>query len=68
MTHGVGFLPQCDKIIVMDDGHVTEAGSYTELIDQNGAFAEFLRNYGTTEGNDEEGDPGNYVMIVNISN
>ena len=52
----------------MDDGHITEAGSYTELIDQNGAFAEFLRNYGTTEGNDEEGDPGNYIMIVNIFN
>ena len=60
MTHGIGFLPQCDKIIVMDNGQISEVGSYTELIDRNGAFAEFLRNYGTSgENEDEEGEPGN---------
>ena len=45
MTHRFGFLPQCDKIVVMVDGKITETGSYTELIENNGAFAEFLRNY-----------------------
>ena len=52
VTHGLGFLPQCDKIVVMDNGAITEVGSYTELVEQDGAFAEFLRNYATRD--DEE--------------
>lgn len=31
--------------MVMVDGRVSEMGSYQELLKQNGAFAEFLRNY-----------------------
>ncbi|XP_019855858.1 PREDICTED: multidrug resistance-associated protein 1-like isoform X2 [Amphimedon queenslandica] len=45
VTHGIGFLSQCDKIIVMSNGRITEVGSYRQLIEQNGAFAEFLQNY-----------------------
>lgn len=45
MTHGITFLPQVDNIMVMVDGRVSEMGSYQELLKQNGAFAEFLRNY-----------------------
>lgn len=45
MTHGISFLPQVDNILVMVDGRVSEMGSYQELLKQNGAFAEFLRNY-----------------------
>uniref|UniRef100_A0A1X7VVN1 ABC-type glutathione-S-conjugate transporter n=1 Tax=Amphimedon queenslandica TaxID=400682 RepID=A0A1X7VVN1_AMPQE len=58
VTHGIGFLSQCDKIIVMSNGRITEVGSYNELIDQDGTFAELLHNYGTNEGNEEdEGNP-----------
>ena len=59
VTHGLGFLPQCDRIVVMDDGKVTESGAYAELMDNNGAFAEFIRHYSTMEEN-EEGDPCEY--------
>ncbi|KAM3842218.1 ATP-binding cassette sub-family C member 3-like, partial [Diretmus argenteus] len=45
VTHGISFLPQVNNIMVMVDGRVSEMGSYQELLDQNGAFAEFLRNY-----------------------
>ena len=61
VTHGLGFLPQCDKIVVMDNGTITEVGSYTELVEQDGAFAEFLRNYATRDDN-EEGDPSKIYM------
>ena len=54
MTHGVSFLPQVDNILVMVDGRVTEMGSYQELLDQNGAFAEFLRNYAIEDVIEEE--------------
>uniref|UniRef100_A0A7N6B084 ATP-binding cassette, sub-family C (CFTR/MRP), member 3 n=1 Tax=Anabas testudineus TaxID=64144 RepID=A0A7N6B084_ANATE len=45
VTHGISFLPQVDNIMVMVEGRVSEMGSYQELLKQNGAFAEFLRNY-----------------------
>ncbi|XP_036936900.1 canalicular multispecific organic anion transporter 2 isoform X2 [Acanthopagrus latus] len=45
VTHGISFLPQVDNIMVMVEGRVSEMGSYQELLTQNGAFAEFLRNY-----------------------
>uniref|UniRef100_A0A8C5FMM4 ABC-type glutathione-S-conjugate transporter n=1 Tax=Gadus morhua TaxID=8049 RepID=A0A8C5FMM4_GADMO len=54
VTHGVSFLPQVDNILVMVDGRVTEMGSYQELLDQNGAFAEFLRNYAIEDVIEEE--------------
>ena len=58
VTHGIGFLPQCDVIVVMADGQIREVGSYTDLIEDNRAFAQFLQMY---KGVDEkEEDPGNY--------
>ncbi|XP_067914713.1 ATP-binding cassette sub-family C member 3 isoform X1 [Heterodontus francisci] len=45
VTHGISFLPQVDQIVVLVNGKVSEMGSYQELQAQNGAFAEFLRNY-----------------------
>ncbi|XP_051968145.1 ATP-binding cassette sub-family C member 3-like isoform X2 [Xyrauchen texanus] len=45
VTHGITFLPQVDNILVLVDGRVSEMGSYQDLLKQNGAFAEFLRNY-----------------------
>ncbi|KAA8581112.1 hypothetical protein FQN60_002693 [Etheostoma spectabile] len=54
VTHGISFLPQVDNIIVMVDGRVSEMGSYQELLKQNGAFAEFLRNYALEDIVEEE--------------
>ena len=52
--HGIGFLPQCDQIIVMDGGKTTEAGAYSELIDADADFAEFIRTFSAMEENEEE--------------
>lgn len=54
VTHNLLYLPQCDRIVVVDDGRITEVGSYVELMDNNGAFAEFLRTYNTSEANEED--------------
>ncbi|CAI9599120.1 unnamed protein product [Staurois parvus] len=48
------FLPQVDHIVVIVDGRVSEMGSYQELMKQNGAFAEFLRNYAFDDEVEEE--------------
>ncbi|KAM6898542.1 ATP-binding cassette sub-family C member 3 [Lycodopsis pacificus] len=54
VTHGISFLPQVDNIMVMVEGRVSEMGSYQELLKQNGAFAEFLRNYALEDIVEEE--------------
>ncbi|OQV12310.1 Multidrug resistance-associated protein 1 [Hypsibius exemplaris] len=59
VTHGIGFLPQADQIIVLSGGTVSECGTYKELLHQKGAFAEFLLTYLEDEKHehDEEGGP-----------
>ncbi|NXK48651.1 MRP3 protein, partial [Chauna torquata] len=54
VTHGIGFLPQVDHIVVLVDGKISEMGSYQGLLKQNKAFAEFLRNYTLDEDIEED--------------
>ena len=58
VTHGIHWLPHVDSIIVIVDGYVSEQGSYNELIENNGAFAQFLKQYLSEhqESEDEESD------------
>ncbi|XP_069839782.1 multidrug resistance-associated protein 1-like isoform X2 [Dendropsophus ebraccatus] len=54
VTHGVSFLSQVDVIVVLSDGRISEVGTYTELLEKNGDFADFLQTYAlTAEQNDE---------------
>lgn len=65
VTHGINYLPQCDLIFVMNGGKISEVGSYAELIDADGAFAEFIRTYSGVgdEDNEEEGVPSTCVHM-----
>ncbi|CAG2241571.1 ABC transporter 7,ATP-dependent bile acid permease,Multidrug resistance-associated protein 7,Multidrug resistance-associated protein 1,ABC transporter C family member 8,Canalicular multispecific organic anion transporter 2,Canalicular multispecific organic anion transporter 1,Metal resistance protein YCF1,Multidrug resistance-associated protein 5,ATP-binding cassette sub-family C member Sur [Mytilus edulis] len=56
VTNGVSFLPKTDMIITMVDGKIGEVGTFTELIDHKGAFAEFLDNYMINKGNNKTED------------
>ncbi|KAL6034061.1 hypothetical protein STEG23_018996, partial [Scotinomys teguina] len=49
VTHGISFLSQTDFIIVIADGQVSEMGHYSALLQHNGSFANFLRNYAPDE-------------------
>nr|CAD7445720.1 unnamed protein product [Timema bartmani] len=42
VTHGITFLPKVDLIVVLTDGEVSEKGTYKELVQRKGAFADFL--------------------------
>ncbi|XP_068990928.1 multidrug resistance-associated protein 1 isoform X5 [Neodiprion pinetum] len=42
VTHGITYLPEVDDIIVIKNGEVTERGTYKQLLEKKGAFAEFL--------------------------
>ena len=52
MTHGISFLPKVDQIVCLVDGKISEVGTFKQLMDHAGAFAEFIHNYLMTE--DEE--------------
>ncbi|XP_048757959.2 multidrug resistance-associated protein 1-like isoform X1 [Ostrea edulis] len=54
VTHGLGFLPHVDLIVTLDNGEVSEIGSFQELMSHAGAFADFVRNYLTERLHDEE--------------
>uniref|UniRef100_A0A671YCI8 Multidrug resistance-associated protein 1 n=1 Tax=Sparus aurata TaxID=8175 RepID=A0A671YCI8_SPAAU len=56
VTHGLSYLPQADLILVMVEGEITEMGSYQQLMDTEGAFAEFLRTYTAVEHTDNDGE------------
>ena len=54
MTHSLRFLPDVDKIVVMKDGEISEMGSYKELVESEGEFAQLIANYVPEEQNVEE--------------
>ncbi|XP_014813449.1 PREDICTED: canalicular multispecific organic anion transporter 1 isoform X1 [Calidris pugnax] len=54
VTHGISFLPQVDNIVVLVAGAVSEHGSYSTLLANRGAFAQFLNTYGSQEENASE--------------
>lgn len=54
VTHGITYLPKTDHIIVLKDGKISEQGSYQELVEKKGDFANFLLEY-MQEEDDSEG-------------
>ena len=65
VTHGVGFLPQVDRIVVMKNGAVSESGSYRELLDKKGEFADFLIQF-LTEEEDKQLDTEEIELVKNV--
>ncbi|XP_074964156.1 ATP-binding cassette sub-family C member 2 isoform X1 [Phalacrocorax aristotelis] len=54
VTHSMSFLPQVDNIVVLVAGAVSEHGSYSTLLANRGAFAQFLNLYGRQEEDPSE--------------
>ncbi|GLV32342.1 Multidrug-Resistance like Protein 1 [Carabus blaptoides fortunei] len=55
VTHGITYLPECNNIVVLKNGEVSEMGSYKELLDKKGDFADFLIQH-LQEVNEEEAE------------
>ena len=43
IAHRLSTIKECDRIITLDDGHIVEEGTYQELIDKNGIFADLVK-------------------------
>ena len=63
----ISLLPHVDRIIVMKDGKISESGSYQELMEQKGAFADFLLEYLEEEMEDEDGDSKSCKKVRSLS-
>lgn len=50
------WLPKVDEIIVMDNGKISEHGTYERLVSNNGPFSRFLMQYLVDEDTSEDGD------------
>ena len=42
VAHRLSTIKHCDKILVLDQGQIVESGTYDELIEKNGNFAELV--------------------------
>ncbi|XP_060917590.1 multidrug resistance-associated protein 1-like isoform X1 [Labrus mixtus] len=49
VTHGLSYLSKVDLVLVMDQGQISEMGSYKELMDRKGAFAKFIHTFSVTQ-------------------
>ncbi|XP_062269512.1 multidrug resistance-associated protein 1-like [Platichthys flesus] len=45
VTHGLSFLSKADLVLVMDEGRISESGSYAELMDRKGTFAKLIQTF-----------------------
>lgn len=66
VTHGMSFLPQADLILVLVDGEISERGSYQELLNRNGAFADFIHTFANSERKEcfsEASQRGNITVV-----
>lgn len=58
VTHGIHFLPQCDKITVVKDGTIVEDGPYNVLLSNGDAFAAFIAEYANKDDQKTESAAG----------
>ncbi|XP_014222079.1 multidrug resistance-associated protein 1 isoform X4 [Trichogramma pretiosum] len=65
VTHGITYLPEVDNIVVLKDGEISESGTYKELLEKRGAFADFLVQHLQEVGNlkSEEEDTEDLLEI-----
>lgn len=66
VTHKISVLPQVDEIIVINNGGITERGSYQELLAKKGDFAEFLIEHLTEAEESGEIDPNEVKLMEEI--
>ena len=67
MTNAIHWLPLVDHIIVMDNGTISESGTYDELMTHNGSFAQFLLQYLTNEPSEDMDDPESMIIVVSFN-
>ncbi|KAI4887699.1 hypothetical protein NFI96_025030 [Prochilodus magdalenae] len=67
VTHGLSFLPQADLILVMEDGEITESGSYAELLNRRNPFSDFVKTFAGSERKESSTHRGTRKSVSRLS-
>ncbi|KAJ3234486.1 hypothetical protein HDU81_001373 [Chytriomyces hyalinus] len=54
VTHQLHIAPQADQIVVMDQGVISEQGSFQELMQSRGGFYDLMQEYGHADADEDE--------------
>jgi len=52
-SHRLAAFPHADSVVVLQDGHIAETGTHTELISRDGLYARIYRAQRLTEPSPE---------------
>ena len=55
-----------DKIFVMKDGSIAEAGTFDQLMEHDGEFAKFLKTYITEHTSDSDSDDEGMINFLKL--
>jgi ABC-type multidrug transport system fused ATPase/permease subunit len=44
VAHRLSTIRQCDNIVVLNDGSISEEGNFDELVDKKGVFYDLVKN------------------------
>jgi len=58
IAHRLSTIRHCDRILVLDGGHIVEDGTYEELIEKGGFFAELVERQRLERAETEAGRIG----------
>lgn len=64
VTHALHFLPDVDRIITLEDGHIAEMGTYDELNSANGPFQRLVVEFGGEKEKNEEEEKGDEAEAI----
>ena len=59
VTNSLTFVDEFDLIVVLDNGCISECGTFTELLNRQGPFTEFLHEHMRKKIGKSEADSGN---------
>uniref|UniRef100_A0A3P9ASD7 Canalicular multispecific organic anion transporter 1 n=1 Tax=Maylandia zebra TaxID=106582 RepID=A0A3P9ASD7_9CICH len=63
VTHGISFLPYVDEIVVLENGVISEVGSYETLRASGGTFSKFLDTYAKEQSNQRNSETEDFELI-----
>lgn len=56
VTHAIQHLPQCDRIVLMDEGRIEETGTYEQLMRKGGSFHTAMVNFGMMKDQEDDAE------------
>ncbi|KAI8821599.1 P-loop containing nucleoside triphosphate hydrolase protein [Chytriomyces cf. hyalinus JEL632] len=61
VTHQLHFVPQCDIVVTMKNGRISECGTYAELIASKGEFSALMTSYGGVAEEPDDADEEKHI-------